>query len=76
MTSSKASRSTSSGARRIDTLADALGTSVFDEVATEGASMPIVVAEGLVQIRDSREPEPIVDTPSSSPDSARSRSSE
>ena len=51
------------------------GTSVLDDVATEGASMPIVVIDGLVQIRDSSEPVPIVCTPSSSPDSARSRSS-
>ena len=44
--------SSSSGASRIETLAAALGTSVFDDVATEGASMPIVVIDGLVQIRD------------------------
>ena len=37
--------------------------------------MPMVVIDGLVQIRDSSEPEPIVETPSSSPDSSRSRSS-
>ncbi len=48
--------SCSSGASRIETLAAALGTRVFDDVATEGASMPIVVIDGLVQIRDSSEP--------------------
>ena len=61
---------------RIEIFAEALGTSVFDAVATDGASMPIVVIAGLVQIRDSSEPVPIVETPSSRPDSARSRSSE
>ena len=42
---------------------------MLEEVATEGASMPIVVIEGLVQIRDSSEPVPMVCTPSSRPES-------
>ena len=49
--------------------------SVFDDVATEGASMPIVVIAGLVQIRDSNGPDPMVDTPSiSAPNSKESAS--
>ena len=32
---------------------------MLEEVATEGASIPIVVIDGLVQIRDSSEPVPI-----------------
>ena len=60
---------------RIEIFAAAPGTRVFDDVATDGASMPIVVIDGLVQIRDSSVPDPIVDTPSSRPDSARSRAS-
>ncbi len=37
--------------------------------------MPMVVIDGLVQIRESSDPVPIVETPSSSPDSSRSRAS-
>ena len=48
---------------------------MLEEVATEGASIPIVVIDGLVQIRDSSEPVPMVCTPSSRPESRRSCSS-
>ena len=67
--------SSSSGASRIEIFAAAVGTRVFDDVATVGASIPIVVIDGLVQMRESSDPLPIVETPSSSPDSSRSRAS-
>ena len=35
----------------METLALALGTRVFELVATDGASMPMTVAVGLFQIR-------------------------
>ena len=45
-------------------MALALGTSVFELVATEGASMPMTVAVGLFQMRVSSEPVPTTSTPS------------
>ena len=63
------------GAMRMEIFAAACGTRVLDEVATDGASMPMVVIDGLVHSRDRIEPEPIISTPSSRPDSSRSRSS-
>ena len=57
----------SSGAIRIETLADAVGTSVFDEVSTEGALKPIVVIDGLFHSRVRMLPVPISSTPSEQP---------
>jgi hypothetical protein len=62
------------GTRRL-TFARALGNSVLDASATLGASMPMTVIEGCDQMRDVIDPEPRYATPSSTPDSARSRSS-
>ena len=60
---------------RIESLAEADGTRVLDDRSTIGTLMPMVVRAGLVHMRESSEPEPIVETPSSRPDSSRSRSS-
>ena len=54
-------------------LARARAMSVFDAAATDVVSMPITVIAGLAQIRSGTEPEPISDTPSSRPESARAR---
>ena len=56
------------------TLARARGISVFDDAAMDVVSMPITVIAGLAHNRCGTEPEPISLTPSSKPDSARTRS--
>ena len=65
----------SSGAIRMETFAEALGTSVLEAFSTVGALMPIVVIDGLVQSRSRMGPLPINSTPSNRPDSRRNRSS-
>ena len=55
-------------------LARARGISVFDAAAIDVVSMPITVIAGLAQSRCGTEPSPISDTPSSRPESARTRS--
>ena len=62
------------GATRMLTLARARGISVFDDAAIGVVSMPMTVIAGLAHSRCGTEPEPISDTPSSSPESARTRS--
>ena len=56
------------------TFARARGISVFDDDAIGVVSMPMTVIAGLAQSRCATEPEPISRTPSSRPDSARTRS--
>ena len=55
-------------------LARARGVSVFDALSMGVVSMPITVIAGLAHNRCGAEPEPISDTPSSRPESARTRS--
>ena len=56
------------------TLARARGISVFDAFSMGVVSIPITVIAGLAHSRWGAEPEPISETPSSSPESARTRS--
>ena len=55
------------------TFARARGIKVFDDAAIGVVSMPMTVIAGLAQRRCVTEPEPISETPSSSPDSSRTR---
>jgi hypothetical protein len=61
------------GASRTEILAAALADRVFEALSMLVASMPIVVMDGLFQRRERIEPEPMSETPSSSPDSSRKR---
>ena len=54
-------------------MAAALADKVFDALSIDVASMPMVVIEGLFHSRLRIEPEPMSETPSSRPDSARKR---
>ena len=56
------------------TLARARGINVFDDCAIDVVSMPMTVIAGLAHSRCGTEPEPISVTPSSRPDSSRTRS--
>ena len=69
-----APRASPPGATRMLTFARARGISVFDDVAIGVVSMPMTVIAGLAQSRCGTEPEPISRTPSSRPDSSRTRS--
>ena len=71
---SRCSAASPPGATRMLILARARGISVFDAAATDVVSMPITVIAGLAHSRCGTEPEPISDTPSSTPESARTRS--
>ena len=75
MRAARAASGSASGAIRTLTLARADGASVFEASATLVASMPITVAVGLVHSRPAIGPSPSSRTPSSTPVSARSRSS-
>ena len=54
--------------------ARARGISVFDAAAIDVVSMPMTVIAGLAHSRWGTEPQPISETPSSTPESARTRS--
>ncbi len=72
-TASRCAVASPPGATRILILARARGISVLDAAATDVVSMPITVIAGFAQSRCGTEPVPISDTPSSRPDSARTR---
>ena len=57
------------------TFARALGTNVFDALAIGVVSIPMTVIAGRAHIRCTTGPEPICCTPSSRPESARTRCS-
>lgn len=72
---SKASAGSMPGPRRSENFARAAGWIVFEDSATEGASIPMMLSAGAFHSRSATGPRPARVTPSSTPASARKTSS-